>query len=160
MAAHSGDSHDSHNSSNSHNSDNSSNSSNSSKTDPAFDDPAFSDPGRDEPGFDDRAFDSAGYGAQHADGDDLDRVETLIRVLYTLLFFLIIQVVEAAVGVIVFFQVVFALITNREPNPAVTAFARRVIEYGYQIAHYLTYNRDQPPFPFDELPSEQQEQLK
>lgn len=86
------------------------------------------------------------------EGEEVERVETLIRLLYTLLFFLIIQVLEAAVGVIVFFQLLFALITNRTPNPAVTDFGRKVIEYGYQIGHYVTYNRARPPFPFDELP--------
>ena len=119
-------------------------------------------------GFDDPIRESAGYHSDgrdgrdgrderdpHLDHDYVDRVETLIRLLYTLLFFLVIRVLEAAIGVIVFFQLAFALITNRTPNPAVNAFARRVIEYGYQIAHYVTYNRDRPPFPFDELPPEQ-----
>jgi hypothetical protein len=89
------------------------------------------------------------YSAEH---DDVDRVETFIRILYTLLFFLILRVIEAATGVIVLFQLVFALITNRTPNPAVSDFARRIIEYGYQIAYYVSYNRERPPFPFDELP--------
>ena len=88
----------------------------------------------------------------NGDGDYVERVETTIRILYTLLFFLILRVVEAATGVIVLFQLIFALVTNRAPNPAVGDFARRVIEYGYQIAHYVTYNRERPPFPFDELP--------
>ena len=106
-----------------------------------------------DPHLDDAAG-SAGFSEHFADEDELDRVETLIRILYSLLFFLIIQVIEAAVAVIVFFQLIFALVTNSTPNPAVNTFARRVIEYAYQIAHYLTYNRDQPPFPFDELPSD------
>jgi hypothetical protein len=102
----------------------------------------------------DDAAGSAEFSEHFADEDELDRVETLIRILYSLLFFLIIQVIEAALAVIVFFQLIFALVTNSTPNPAVNTFARRVIEYAYQIAHYLTYNRDQPPFPFDELPSD------
>ena len=106
-----------------------------------------------DPHLDDAAG-PAGFSEHFADEDELDRVETLIRILYSLLFFLIIQVIEAAVAVIVFFQLIFALVTNSTPNPAVNTFARRVIEYAYQIAHYLTYNRDQPPFPFDELPSD------
>ena len=112
------------------------------------------DPRSDEPEATDESLESAEFSQYAVDGDELDRVETLIRVLYSLLFFLIIQVIEAAVGVIVLFQLIFALVTNSTPNPAVNAFARRVVEYGYQIAHYLTYNRDQPPFPFDELPAD------
>jgi hypothetical protein len=103
--------------------------------------------------FDERFESDSQFSTKHGDDEDhVERVETSIRVLYTLLFFLIFQVIEAAAGVIIFFQIVFALITNRTPNPAVTDFARRVIEYGYQIGHYLTYNREKPPFPFDELP--------
>ena len=106
-----------------------------------------------DPDLDDAAG-SAGFSERFAGEDELDRVETLIRVLYSLLFFLIIQVVETVVAVIVIFQLIFALVTNSTPNPSVNTFARRVIEYGYQISHYLTFNRNQPPFPFDELPSD------
>jgi len=142
-------------------------------------DPGFEDAGNDDPNFErvepiesggSVAFGESADGPRQGgggrfadgsgglgDGDEVDRVETLIRLLYTLLFFLIFRVVEAALGVIVFFQLVFALVSNRTPNPAINSFARRVIEYGYQIGHYVTYNRDQPPFPFDELPSEDDE---
>ncbi len=136
-------------------------STNSSETEAAmpstFDSQSNDEPGADQPGADElRSGARAGDAHEDAnDGDSVDRVETLIRILYTLLFFLIARVIEAAVGVIVFFQLVFSLITNRTPNPAVNAFARRVIEYGYQIGHYVTHNRDQPPFPFDELPADE-----
>jgi hypothetical protein len=114
-----------------------------SERDPSDGDSSYSEQ-RDEHGFDDSL-----------QGDEeLDRVETVVRVLYTLLFFLVIRVVEAVIGVVVLFQLVFALVTNRTPNPAINGFARRVIEYAYQIGHYLTFNRDKPPFPFDELPDE------
>ena len=102
---------------------------------------------------DDYGSDSSDYSSD-SDSDYVDRANTLIRLLYTLLFLLISRVVEAAVGVIVLFQLGFAFVTNSRPNPAVNGFARRVIEYGYQIAHYITYNREQPPFPFDEFPDE------
>ena len=131
----------------------------SSETDPAMPS-AFNQQGWDEPDSDEPRVGSGGsHGYEDGTkGDSVDRVETLVRILYTLLFFLIARVIEAAIGVIVFFQLVFSLITNRTPNPAVNAFARRVIEYGYQIGHYVTHNRDQPPFPFDELPSEHENQ--
>jgi hypothetical protein len=62
--------------------------------------------------------------------------------------------------VIVMFQLIFALITKSTPNPVVNSFAKRVIEYAYQIGHYVTYNRDQPPFPFDELPREEEDRTE
>ena len=117
-------------------------------------DPSSPRSGYDAAGADDSGFESTGEYPADSATDYVDRVETLIRLLYTLLFFLVIRVVEAAVSVIVVFQLIFALITNRTPNPAVNTFAKRVIEYAYQVATYVTYNRDQPPFPFDELPSD------
>ena len=95
--------------------------------------PSDSDPRLDDPRLDDAVFEDNSYEANermtdqaHGDDDYADRTETLIRILYTLLFFLVMRVVEAALGVVVFFQLIFALVTNSQPNPAVNAFARRM----------------------------------
>ena len=76
-----------------------------------------------------------------------------MRILLTLLFFLIVQVVEAVLSVIILFDLGFALVTRREPSDTVKRFATRVLDYAVEIVHYLTYNDDTPPFPFRELPS-------
>ena len=83
---------------------------------------------------------------------EIERSDTLIRILYTILFAVIVQVLETVVGVVVVFQLLFALITKKEPGPRVTEFGNRVSTYFYRILRYLTHNDPRPPFPFDDFP--------
>jgi hypothetical protein len=91
------------------------------------------------------------------EGMEIERSETGIRVLYTLLFLLVIHAVEVVLGVVILFGLIFALITRSEPPREVRDFAERVIRYAVQVVSYLTYNRDTPPFPFDSLPPAREE---
>jgi hypothetical protein len=84
----------------------------------------------------------------------VDRAETGIRALKTLLFFIIARVVEAVLGVLIIFELIWTLITGREPSSAVRRFASRVLAYLVEIVRYLTYNDDQAPFPFREFPGD------
>ncbi len=87
-------------------------------------------------------------------GELIDRVETGIRALLTLLFFMIARVAEAVLGVVVLFGLLYTLVTQQEPNPAVRRFSQRVLDYLVEIVRYLTYNDDEAPFPFREFPAE------
>ncbi len=91
---------------------------------------------------------------ESASGELIDRVETGIRALYTLLFFLIARVAEGVLGVVIVFGLLYTLITQHEPSPAVRRFSQRVVAYLVEIARYLTYNDDDAPFPFREFPPE------
>ena len=86
------------------------------------------------------------------DEEQIERGETGIRILFSLLFWIVFQVVETVLAALVLFDLAFALITQREPSDRVKHFAERVIRYAVQVGRYLTYNRDTPPFPFDEFP--------
>ena len=74
--------------------------------------------------------------AEHAHPSDdvnvIDRSTTGKRLLYT---------------------IVFAFIARRRPHPRVTRFAHRLLRYGFVVGQYATYNTDDLPFPFDELPN-------
>jgi hypothetical protein len=85
---------------------------------------------------------------------EIERSETGIRVLFTLLFVLVIHAVEAVLGVVVLFGLAFALVTRTAPPERVREFAERVIRYAVEVVSYLTYNRQEPPFPFDAFPPE------
>ena len=87
-------------------------------------------------------------------GELIDRVETGIRALFALLFFLIARVTEMVLGVVVIFGLLYTLTTQHEPSPAVRRFSQRVLAYLVEIVRYLTYNDDDPPFPFREFPPE------
>lgn len=84
----------------------------------------------------------------------VDRAETGIRILKSLLFFVVARVVETVLAVVIVFELLWALITGREPSRAVRGFASRVLAYLIEIVRYLTYNDDQAPFPFREFPGE------
>jgi hypothetical protein len=76
-----------------------------------------------------------------------------IRLLYTLLYVAIFEVVKTIILLITLFEYFFLLITLRHNEPART-FANKVATYGYRVMRYLTLNENQRPFPFSEFPAE------
>jgi hypothetical protein len=88
---------------------------------------------------------------------EIDRKETGIRIVLSVLFMLILRLVEFVLGAIVIFQLIFALITKRPPGERVTRFANRIIAYFMQLLRYLTYQDDQRPFPFTDFPEDSDE---
>ena len=86
--------------------------------------------------------------------EEMDRGETGIRILYTLLFWVITQVIGTVLGLLVLFELIFVLITQRPPPERVREFANRAVSYFYRIGRYVTYNEAKLPFPFAEFPLE------
>ena len=84
----------------------------------------------------------------------IERKETGIRILLTVLFTIVIHVLQAVVAVLVLFSLAFALITKWPPGERVREFANRTISYLYRILRYLTYNEHTRPFPFSDFPPE------
>jgi hypothetical protein len=89
--------------------------------------------------------------------DDLQiipsRKQVAIRLLYTLLYVAIFEVVKTIILLITVFEYFFLLVTLRH-NEAARTFANRVATYGYRLMRYLTLNENQRPFPFSEFPAE------
>ena len=83
---------------------------------------------------------------------EIDRKDTGIRILLTILFALIVGVVESVLGLIILFALLWALITKQPPAVGVRALANRIIAYYYRIGRYLTYNEPLVPFPFSDFP--------
>jgi hypothetical protein len=95
----------------------------------------------------------AAYGnAARAGEREIDRKDTGIRILLTVLFVLIVGVVESVLGLIVLFALLWALITKQPPGVGVRGLANRIITYYYRIGRYLTYNESLAPFPFSDFP--------
>jgi hypothetical protein len=85
----------------------------------------------------------------------IDRKETAIRILLTVLFVVIVErIIEAVLALVILFELVYTLITKRAPGARVRRFANRTLSYGYRIMRFLTYNEPEPPFPFADFPSE------
>lgn len=82
----------------------------------------------------------------------IPRGETGLRILLSLLFVVVAGVLETVLGVVVVFQWIAALATERPPSPRVRDFANRTITYYYKLGRYLTYNESRVPFPFSDFP--------
>ena len=85
---------------------------------------------------------------------EIERSETGIRILLSLLFLIIARVVETVLFVVILFELLYALITKEPPGERVRQFANRTLGYFYRIGRFLTYNEHKAPFPFSELPDE------
>ena len=81
------------------------------------------------------------------------RQQVAIRLLYTLLYMVIFELVKTIVILISLFEYFFLLVTLQHNEPART-FANKVATYGYRVMRYLTLNENQRPFPFSDFPAE------
>lgn len=81
------------------------------------------------------------------------RKQIAIRLLYTLLYVAIFEVVKTVILLITLFEYFFLLLTLQHNQPA-RAFANRVATYGYRLMRYVTLNENQRPFPFSDFPAE------
>lgn len=75
-----------------------------------------------------------------------------LRLLYMLLFAVILYVAGLVMGVIVVLQFLFALIGGA-PNGNLQQFGDSLALYIYRILQFLTYSRNDKPFPFSDWPS-------
>ena len=78
--------------------------------------------------------------------------QTWLRGLYMLLFFVLYHVVEVVLGAVVLLQFLFTLVTG-ETNARLLQFGQSLSRYVYQILHFLTFNREEMPFPFNDWPA-------
>ncbi|KKN34082.1 hypothetical protein LCGC14_0797240 [marine sediment metagenome] len=71
-----------------------------------------------------------------------------MRILYMILFAIILYFTMMIVGLVVFVQLIFALVTGK-PNSGVADFASDLTDYVHRIVGFLTYTHDKRPFPFN-----------
>ena len=81
------------------------------------------------------------------------RKQIAIRLLYTLLYLIIFEILKLIVQVTAVFQFVYLLITQRYSKPLKT-FSNKVATYAYRVIRYVTLNDNIRPFPFNDFPSE------
>jgi hypothetical protein len=84
------------------------------------------------------------------------RMDIGIRLLYTILYILVFEIIKTIIHITVVFQYVFLLLTLRH-NIAVRNFSNKVVTYGYDVMRYLTLNKNERPFPFSDFPAEMEE---
>ena len=83
----------------------------------------------------------------------VSRKQIGIRLLYTILFLVILGIVLVIVKVVVVFQFIY-FFSNRKPNESVRQFSNKISTYGYRIFRYITLTESRRPFPFTNFPPE------
>ena len=86
--------------------------------------------------------------------ENLGQSNTWGRAVFMILFGLIYSVAEIVLAVVVVLQFFFVLL-NAETNPRLLAFGKELSNFIYQVFLFLTYNKEDKPFPFADWPSEQ-----
>jgi len=82
----------------------------------------------------------------------VERGETGIRILYTLVLYIGFRVAAAVLGVVVLFELLYTLVTRRVAPSEVRAFANRTLTYLYEVTRFASYNHVDAPFPFNGFP--------
>ena len=81
------------------------------------------------------------------------RSQITVRILFTIGYLIIFQVLTLLVQVVALFHFVFLLIT-REPIPRLQLFGNRLSTYGYRLLRYITLSEHSKPYPMNDFPRE------
>lgn len=83
----------------------------------------------------------------------LSRKKVGIRLLYTIMYLIIFEILKTVIQITAVFQFIYLLITQKYSSP-LRNFSNKVATYAYQIIRYVTLNDNHRPFPFHEFPEE------
>ena len=76
-----------------------------------------------------------------------------IRLLYTVLYLIVFEVLKVVIQITTVFQFIYLLVTRKYSEP-LRRFSNKVATYAYQVIRYLTLNANFRPFPFHDFPAE------
>ena len=79
------------------------------------------------------------------------RKKIVIRLLYTIFFFINFEILKTIIQVSVLFQYVYLLISKTYSEP-VRNFTNKVSVYAYKVLRYVTLNENNKPYPFQDFP--------
>ena len=81
----------------------------------------------------------------------LTRKKILIRLLYTIFFLIVFEILKIIIQITVLFQYIYLLITKNYNSP-IRKFSNKVSFYAYKVMRYITLNENKQPFPFNDFP--------
>ena len=87
------------------------------------------------------------------ESDRFPRKKIVVRLLYTVFFFIVFEILKIIIQVSVLFQYVYLLISKTYNNP-VRNFTNKVSIYAYRVLRYVTLNENERPYPFHDYPGE------
>ncbi|MEN6486934.1 MAG: DUF4389 domain-containing protein [Syntrophobacteraceae bacterium] len=76
-----------------------------------------------------------------------------LRLLYTVLYLVVFEVLKWVIQVAVLFQYVYLLISRSYSMPLMN-FSNKAATYAYKVMRYVTLNDTIRPFPFSDFPNE------
>ena len=79
------------------------------------------------------------------------RKKIAVRLLYTVFFFIIFEILKIIIQVSVLFQYVYLLISKTYSEP-VRNFTNKVSIYAYKVLRYVALNENEKPYPFNDFP--------
>lgn len=84
--------------------------------------------------------------------DNLREPSTWIRVLFMLIFGLVLYLIIVPVALVLALgQALFTIVTGDE-NENLRKFGAALSQYVYQVLRFLTFNTEEKPFPFSDFP--------
>jgi hypothetical protein len=83
----------------------------------------------------------------------ISRKAIAIRLLYTILYLVIFEVLKILVQLVAVFQYIYLLITKNY-SERLRVFSNKLAVYTYRVIRYMTLNENPPPFPFNDFPEE------
>ena len=86
----------------------------------------------------------------------VSRRDIIIRLLYTILYLLVFEIIKLIIQITVVFQYIYLFITLSQ-NDSVRSFSNKLSSYTYDVMRYLTLNKNQRPFPFSDFPPAMEE---
>jgi membrane peptidoglycan carboxypeptidase len=87
------------------------------------------------------------------DSNSFPRKNIAIRLLYTIFFLIVFEILKIIIQVSVVFQYVYLLISKTYNNP-IRDFSNKVSVYAYRVLRYVTLNENEKPYPFNDFPDE------
>jgi hypothetical protein len=82
-----------------------------------------------------------------------NRKAIAVRLLYTILYLVIFEVLKVLIQMTVVFQYVYLFITKKY-SERLRVFTNKVASYAYRVMRYITLNENRQPFPFNDFPNE------
>jgi len=89
---------------------------------------------------------------QASNDSQLNRTDLGLRVLYTLVFSIILNLAGGLLTLLVAIQLILALVTRQPPHARLKQFAELMTSYCVLVIRYVTFSDDEPPFPFSDFP--------
>jgi hypothetical protein len=101
-------------------------------------------------------FTSKGWIMDNQQEISTSRKHIAIRLLYTLLYLIVLEMLKAMIQLSVIFQFIYLLIIGKHSEP-VRKFTNKLSTYTYKVMRYLTLNENLRPFPFSDFPDEMEQ---